>query len=144
MTIRLEGDSCEARKLDTCARDLSEVHCRENGLTQPGTVQPVRHAPRLILPPVFTRTFSLNATMSNTCTVKSWIINKKPTGEITDEVGSPTVRTRSPLFVSNADPLSPLPCSRHQTFKLVETEVPELKDGQIKIKALYLSNDPAQ
>ncbi|GAA5877116.1 hypothetical protein JCM16303_006172 [Sporobolomyces ruberrimus] len=52
--------------------------------------------------------------MSNTV-IKSWIINKKPTGEITDE-----------------------------TFKLVETEVPELKDGQIKIKALYLSNDPAQ
>ncbi|GAA6012606.1 hypothetical protein JCM11491_005451 [Sporobolomyces phaffii] len=51
--------------------------------------------------------------MSNT--VKSWIINKKPTDKITDE-----------------------------TFKLVETEVPEVKQGQIKVKALFLSNDPAQ
>lgn len=30
------------------------------------------------------------------------------------------------------------------TFKLSETELPELKDGEILVKALYFSNDPAQ
>ncbi|GAA6060225.1 hypothetical protein JCM10212_002304 [Sporobolomyces blumeae] len=48
-------------------------------------------------------------------TTKAFIINKKPKENITDE-----------------------------TFKLVEKDVPDLKDGEIKIKALYLSNDPAQ
>lgn len=30
------------------------------------------------------------------------------------------------------------------TFKLVEQELPELKDGDILVKTTYLSNDPAQ
>ncbi|GEQ71237.1 hypothetical protein JCM33374_g4918 [Metschnikowia sp. JCM 33374] len=30
------------------------------------------------------------------------------------------------------------------TFKLVDAEVPELKDGELKVKTLYLSNDPTQ
>lgn len=30
------------------------------------------------------------------------------------------------------------------TFKLVDTTLPELKDGQVLIKTLYLSNDPTQ
>jgi NADPH-dependent curcumin reductase CurA len=30
------------------------------------------------------------------------------------------------------------------TFKLVENKLPELQDGQILVKTLYLSNDPAQ
>ncbi|GAA5958389.1 hypothetical protein JCM3765_007861 [Sporobolomyces pararoseus] len=47
--------------------------------------------------------------------VKSWILNKKPTDAITEE-----------------------------TFKLVDKDVPEVKDGQIRIRALFLSNDPAQ
>ncbi|KAM9905970.1 hypothetical protein OXX69_006985 [Metschnikowia pulcherrima] len=30
------------------------------------------------------------------------------------------------------------------TFKLVDTELPALKDGELKVKVLYLSNDPTQ
>lgn len=30
------------------------------------------------------------------------------------------------------------------TFKLVDTELPELKDGQVRVKVLYFSNDPTQ
>lgn len=30
------------------------------------------------------------------------------------------------------------------TFKLVETDLPALKDGQVLVKALFFSNDPAQ
>lgn len=30
------------------------------------------------------------------------------------------------------------------TFKLTETELPSLKDGQLLVKSVYLSNDPAQ
>ena len=30
------------------------------------------------------------------------------------------------------------------TFKLVDYELPELKDGEILVKTQYLSNDPAQ
>ncbi|GAA5844977.1 hypothetical protein JCM5353_005301 [Sporobolomyces roseus] len=48
-------------------------------------------------------------------TTKTWILNKKPSKDIDQD-----------------------------TFKLVEQDVPELKDGQIKVKTLYLSNDPAQ
>ncbi|GAA5923138.1 MDR family NADP-dependent oxidoreductase [Sporobolomyces koalae] len=48
-------------------------------------------------------------------TTKTWIINQKPKDAIKED-----------------------------TFKLIEREVPELKDGQIKVKSLYLSNDPAQ
>ena len=48
-------------------------------------------------------------------TTKTWILIKKPSKDIDQD-----------------------------TFKLVEQDVPELKDGQIKVKTLYLSNDPAQ
>ncbi|OBA17969.1 NAD(P)-binding protein [Metschnikowia bicuspidata var. bicuspidata NRRL YB-4993] len=30
------------------------------------------------------------------------------------------------------------------TFKIVDTELPDVKDGELRIKALYLSNDPTQ
>ncbi|KAM9922686.1 hypothetical protein OXX80_011797 [Metschnikowia pulcherrima] len=30
------------------------------------------------------------------------------------------------------------------TFKMVEAELPALKDGDLKVKVLYLSNDPTQ
>ena len=30
------------------------------------------------------------------------------------------------------------------TFKLVEQDLPELKDGEVLVKTTYLSNDPAQ
>lgn len=31
-----------------------------------------------------------------------------------------------------------------KTFKLVERPIPELQEGQVLVKTLYLSNDPAQ
>lgn len=50
---------------------------------------------------------------------RQWQLAVKPTGDIK---------------LSGAD----------QTFKLVEVELPELKDGQLLVKTLDLSNDPAQ
>lgn len=38
----------------------------------------------------------------------------------------------------------PLVCIRIQTFRLEERQIPELEDGQVLAKTLYLSNDPAQ
>ncbi|KWU46734.1 NAD(P)-binding protein [Rhodotorula sp. JG-1b] len=46
---------------------------------------------------------------------KTYILAKKPVGEINDE-----------------------------TFRLEERQIPELEDGQVLAKTLYLSNDPAQ
>lgn len=57
---------------------------------------------------------SFDVTMSIT-TAKQWILAEKPV-DMPDE----------------------------KTFKLVEVSVPELKDDQVLVKSLYLSNDPAQ
>lgn len=50
---------------------------------------------------------------------KQWLLNKKPTG-------SPVLEGSNP------------------TFTLVTKDLPALKDGEVLLQALYLSNDPAQ
>lgn len=51
---------------------------------------------------------------------KQWVLNKKPVGK--------------PTFDGSED----------ATFKLVEKELPDPKDEEVLVKALFLSNDPAQ
>ena len=51
---------------------------------------------------------------------KQWVLNKKP-------VGTPTYDGKDDA-----------------TFKLVEKDLPAPKDDEVLVKALYLSNDPAQ
>ena len=51
---------------------------------------------------------------------RQWVLNKKPVGQPTFD-GSPNA-----------------------TFKLVEKDLPDLKDDEVLLKSLYLSNDPAQ
>lgn len=51
---------------------------------------------------------------------KQWLLNKKPVGEPTYD------------------------CSSNSTFKLIEKDLPDLKDDEVLVKTVYLSNDPAQ
>lgn len=53
------------------------------------------------------------------------------------------VKTRQWLLANNPSDLPKL-SGADATFKLVEEELPTLQDGQLLVKTLYLSNDPAQ
>jgi len=50
---------------------------------------------------------------------KQWIVAKRPSG---------------PVQLEGPDP----------TFKITEKELPALTDGQLLVKPMYMSNDPAQ
>lgn len=79
--------------------------------------------------------------MSIPSSYKTYILAKKPVGEINDEV-SPAFH--QPAKASPPALTLPLVCIRIQTFRLEERQIPELEDGQVLAKTLYLSNDPAQ
>ena len=53
------------------------------------------------------------------------------------------VKTRQWLLANKPTGLPQLD-GPDQTFKLVETELPDLKDDEVLVKLVYLSNDPAQ
>ena len=53
------------------------------------------------------------------------------------------VKTRQWLLAKKPTDLPQLE-GADQTFKLTETDLPEVKDDQLLVKTLYLSNDPAQ
>ena len=53
------------------------------------------------------------------------------------------VKTRQWLLQKKPDDLPQLD-GPDATFKLTETELPELKDDELLVKAKFLSNDPAQ
>ncbi|KAJ5092851.1 hypothetical protein N7456_008712 [Penicillium angulare] len=57
--------------------------------------------------------------MSLPTKTQQWILNEKPYAEAVLE-------------------------GENQTFKLVTTDIPALKDGEVLLKTVYLSNDPAQ
>lgn len=69
------------------------------------------------LPFVLTRPFATN--MSAPTTTKRWVLREKPYGE-------------------------PVLDSDRPTFVLDEADVPPLGEGQVLLRTLYLSNDPAQ
>lgn len=54
-------------------------------------------------------------------TTKAIVLNEPPMKTVTVELGQ-----------------------EHSTFKLVDQELPALKDGQVLLKTLYMSNDPTQ
>ncbi|OQO06215.1 hypothetical protein B0A48_08803 [Cryoendolithus antarcticus] len=54
------------------------------------------------------------------------------------------VKTRQWILNKKPDDFPVIDGSSNATFKLVDNETPELKDGQVLLKILYFSNDPAQ